>query len=245
MNAALVGAKTVKVAEPSVLARFGSPPGAVVALVTAFTSESRPAATAVCTIFSTGGLSTLPILCITPFLASMFAWVTWIPFTKTPAALLVTNTESPLAVITLAFGPAGTCAANILEGMVWYNKMLLTCAGVSALSAASVMPDAVNAALSGAKTVKGPLPLSVAARFALITAVSSVLKFASATTRSVMVLDAGAGPGSSSSQDEKDAKAPNANNKGSFEIRWLIFILICFFVHLLNIGSKLWIYKSA
>ena len=41
----------------------------------------------------------------------MSAVVTLTPFTYTPLLLRVTNTESPLAVITLALGPAGTLAA--------------------------------------------------------------------------------------------------------------------------------------
>lgn len=61
VNAALVGANTVSFAVLKVEANVGSPPGAVVALVTAFTKESNPAVTAVSTMFPEGGIKTLPI----------------------------------------------------------------------------------------------------------------------------------------------------------------------------------------
>jgi hypothetical protein len=48
--------------------------------------------------------------------------------------------------------------------------MLCTCAGVSELSTAVVIPEAAKAASSGANTVNGPEPLSVVCRPALFTA---------------------------------------------------------------------------
>ncbi len=42
------------------------------------------------------------MVCITPLLAGLSAVTTLIPFTKTPIAFLVTNTESPPAVTTFA-----------------------------------------------------------------------------------------------------------------------------------------------
>ena len=62
VNAALVGANTVSLAVLRVLANVGSPPGAVVARVTAFTSESSPLATAVSTILPEGGINTRPMI---------------------------------------------------------------------------------------------------------------------------------------------------------------------------------------
>lgn len=56
VNAALVGANTVSVAELNVAIKVGSPPGALLALTMAFTSESKPdpGACAVATILPDG-----------------------------------------------------------------------------------------------------------------------------------------------------------------------------------------------
>jgi hypothetical protein len=54
--------------------------------------------------------------------------------------------------------------------------MFFTCVPVSEFKTDVVIPDAVKAASSGAKTVKGPVPLNVPCKSALRTAVSSVEK---------------------------------------------------------------------
>src|SRR5579871_794917 len=113
-NALLVGAKTVNIPPDERMDATLVLP--VLALITAATKKLNVvSADATSTIFPTGGNSTFPIVCITPLLAAISACVTFIPLIKTPLELLVTKTESPLAVTTLASGPAGTCAAITLE----------------------------------------------------------------------------------------------------------------------------------
>ena len=177
VNAAFLGANTVSVAELKVAIKVGSPPGALLALTIAFTKESSPdpAACAVATILPDGLFKALDNWCITPLSAAISATATLIPFTYTPDALLVTNTESPPAVITLALGPAGTAAARIFEPMVWYSNKSLSCVELNDATVAELIPAAVKAALSGANTVKGPVPLKVVAKLAFTTASSSTL----------------------------------------------------------------------
>src|SRR5436190_20513667 len=105
-----------------------------------------------------------------PFEALISAWITFTPLIKTPFALLVTNTESPLAAITFALGPAGTLAAGIAEGITWYSNRLERSVVEIELRTSDVMPALVNPSLVGANRVKGPVPLSVVVRFAFTSA---------------------------------------------------------------------------
>jgi hypothetical protein len=99
---------------------------------------------------------------MTPFFAWTSAWVTWIPFTKTPFEFLVTYKISPLAAVTAAFGPSGTSEDRIFEGNVWYSKIFFTWSAEMLFNTSEVIPEAVNAKFVGAKTVNGPGPLNVA-----------------------------------------------------------------------------------
>jgi hypothetical protein len=82
------------------------------------------------------------------------------------------------------------------------------------MAATSGKPAAMNAALVGANTVKGPWLCKVSWRFALITADSSRVRFAPATTCAVMVGVAGILSSSLShdyTANDRTAKASTAN----------------------------------
>ena len=119
---------------------------------------------------------------------------------------MVTNTESPPAVTTFALGPAGTLAAGMFAPMVWYSNNSLRAAGDNAVTVAEVIPAAAKAVLSGANTVKGPVPLKVPSKPAFTTASFNTLKLALPTTTLVIVL--GVGAGSSFLQDDKLINEP-------------------------------------
>ena len=88
------------------------------------------------------------------------------------------------------------------------------------LSTSDVMPALVNPSLVGANKVNGPVLLSVAVRLAFTSALSSVLKSASAATTSEIVLDDGLLPSSSSFEQETMAvTASKQENNAAFEIR--------------------------
>src|SRR4051812_15171716 len=74
--------------------------------------------------------------------------------------------------------------------------IVLACAWDNAAMAAELIPLAAKAVLSGANTVNGPGPLNVVAKSAFTTASFNKLRFASATTLSVMVFEVGAGSSS-------------------------------------------------
>src|SRR5690349_17227400 len=149
----------------------------------------------------TAGISTLPILCMMPFVAAISAVSTLTPLIKTPLLLLVTKTESPLAAITFALGPAGTLAAGMAAGITWYNSIFLTASAESPLNTSEVMPAFSKPSFVGANKVKGPGPLSVSTSPALTTAASKVLRSSSLTTIFEMVLGTLSLPSSSLEQD--------------------------------------------
>src|SRR6478735_2122292 len=88
------------------------------------------------------------------------------------------------------------------------------------LSTSAVMPALVNPSLVGANKVNGPVLLSVAVRLAFTSALSSVLKSASAATTSEIVLDDELLPSLSSFEQETMAvTASKQENNAAFEIR--------------------------
>lgn len=99
-NALLVGVNTVRILPPDKMAATFVIQ--VLAFITAATRKINVvSAEAISTMSPAGGSTTFEMVCIIPLLAGLSAVTTLIPFTKTPIAFLVTNTESPKAVTTL------------------------------------------------------------------------------------------------------------------------------------------------
>src|SRR5665213_3451006 len=75
--------------------------------------------------------------------------------------------------------------------MTWYSRILVRVALFSGFTRLSTVPAGSfpNAASVGAKTVKGPGPLSVSTRPAALTAATSVVWIGEFTAFSTMVLD--------------------------------------------------------
>src|SRR5690349_21318928 len=85
-----------------------------------------------------------------------------------------------------------------------------------------VIPAFVKPSLVGANKVNGPVPLSVELRFAFVSALSSVLKSASAATTSEIVLDGGLSPLSSFEHETITVKASKQINNLALEIKFFM-----------------------
>merc|ERR1712032_1448832 len=182
-NAALDGAKTVKGPLPC-SAATRSPAFSAVTSVdrsllprassTMFLLGPETAAAVV----GVGGMSTVSMMCTTPFVAAMSAAMTFeLRLMRTPAEEDVTNTSSPCSVFTSCVG-FRSLLYTAAPDTTWYVRMptsLSLLSGSNKLSSVA-LGSLANAALDGAKTVKGPLPCSAATRSPAFSAVTSVDK---------------------------------------------------------------------
>merc|ERR1719331_1577172 len=180
-NAALDGAKTVKGPLPC-SAATRSP---AFSAVTSVDRSLLPWASStmfllgpetVVVVVGVGGMSTVSMMCTTPFVAAMSAAMTLeSPLTRTPAEEDVTNTSSPCSVFTFCVG-LRSLLYTAAPDTTWYVRMStslsLFLGSNKLLSVAS--GSLANAALDGANTVKGPLPCSAATRSPALSAATSV-----------------------------------------------------------------------
>merc|ERR1719183_2176288 len=174
-NAALDGANTVKGPLPCSAAT--RPPAC--SAITSVDRSLLPWASS--TIFLLGpeafGMSTVSMMCTTPFVAATSAVTTLeLPLMTTPAAAEdVTNTVWPCSVFTfcVAFKSLLNTAA---PDTTWYVRMSTSLALFSGSNklASVALGSLANAALDGANTVKGPLPCSAATSPPACSAVTSV-----------------------------------------------------------------------
>merc|ERR1719440_1585386 len=178
-NAALVGAKTVKGPSPRRAETR-------LAAVRAVTSVDRsPVLCASSTMFFVGlidgpvvvgGMSTVSMMCTTPFVAAMSADITLeLPLMVTPSAEDVIDTSWPCSVST-SCEACRSLLYTAAPDTTWYFRMS---ANSSTFSGSNNLPSSAlgilpNAALDGAKTVKGPAPSRAETRLAAARAVTSV-----------------------------------------------------------------------
>merc|ERR1719362_1788875 len=181
-KAALDGAKTVKGPLPCSAAT--RPPA--FSAVTSVDRSLLPSAsstmfllgpeTAVVALAGAGGMSTVSMMCTTPFVAAMSAAITLeLPLMVTPAEEDRTNTSSPCSVLTICVG-FRSLLNTAAPDTTWYVRMptsLSLFVGSNKLPSVA-LGSLANAALDGAKTVKGPLPCSAATRPPAFSAVTSV-----------------------------------------------------------------------
>ena len=191
-KAASVGAKTVKGPVPL---RVPTRLAVVRASTSRVNSAGLPwlSATAVSTTVLLAGRITLSTTWITPLLAATSVAVMVAtrlrPSVSLSAPLTLSTLKMPPASGVI-FLPSGTSALTTLAPSTWYFSTAVSKA-VSASSWALVTPSSVSraekAALVGANTVNGPVPDSVPARPAAVTASTRMLNCASAFATSTMV----------------------------------------------------------
>ncbi len=209
-KASLVGAKTVK-----------GPVALNASTKLAFTTADTKVLKAgllIAVLTTLGGNNTLSMMWITPLEAATSAVVTLVvEFKLTPESVLTNKLTFVLLGPSLKVGtyPLLKALERTSPLTTWYNKMGVNCSAdnSSKLLTPKSLNKAVKASLVGANTVKGPSPANVPARFALVSAATSVLNCVSPEAMSTIVSETGGSIGLSSSSLSHDTAKKDRVNK--------------------------------
>src|SRR5215217_698218 len=148
------------------------------------------------------GVRTASITWMTPFdwITSGMVTLATVPFSSVtvilPSTSLRVSLQPPTVSTTCSPPSAATMPAMSVEralaGITWQARMVASMSLFSGLSRVSTVPagSASKAALTGARTVKGPAPDRVSTRPAALTAATSVVWSAEFTAFSMMFLSA-------------------------------------------------------
>jgi len=123
-----------------------------------------------------GGISTVSMMCTTPFVAALSAAVTLaLLLMRTPAEDVVTRSPRPSSVLTVWAG-LRSLLYTAAPDTTWYFRIVAkSCTFLGSNNrVSSAAGTLANAALDGAKTVNGPLPCRAVTRLPAVRAVTSV-----------------------------------------------------------------------